>query len=257
LPEDTAGLALMQLRSMTRAPEVRMMLGLGVFIAIFLPGMMLWRGGKTTPFPEAGKPFIATVAVVMILFTLLQLVCNQFGCDRDGFRSLVLLPTPRERLLFGRNLALLPLAAAIALIPLVAVSWFARLSAPVIAATMLQFLAAFLLFCIVGNLASILMPYRIASGSLKPTKQSWQTQVALMVLHLLYPMIISVVFIPPAVGFVVAKLGWLPAAPVNLLGSLLLVGGFAVLYWFTLGPVGRLLQRRETKILRAVTEVME
>ena len=257
LPEDTAGLALMQLRSMTRAPEVRMMLALGLFMAIFLPAMLLWRGGKVTTFPEAGKPFMGTVAVVMILFTLLQLVCNQFGCDRDGFRSLVLLPTPRERLLFGRNLALFPLASAIALIPLVAVSWLAKLSALVVMATVLQFVAAFLLFCTIGNLASILVPYRVASGSLKPSKQSWRTQVAIMVVHLLFPMIISVVFIPPAIGFGVERLGWLPAAPVNLLGALVLIGVFAVLYWFTLRPLGRLLQRREPKILSAVTEVME
>ena len=257
LPEDTAGLALMQLRSMTRAPEVRMMLALGLFMAIFLPAMLLWRGGRVGTFPEAGKPFMGTIAVVMILFTLLQLVCNQFGCDRDGFRSLVLLPTPRERLLFGRNLALLPLASTIALIPLVAVSWLAELSALVILATVLQFFAAFLLFCTIGNLASILVPYRIASGSLKPTKQAWQTQVAIMVVHMLFPMLISVVFIPPAIGWGVARLGWLPATPVNLLGSLLLVAVFAGGYWFTLRPLSRLLQRRETKILFAVTEVQE
>lgn len=257
LPEDTAGLALMQLRSMTRAPEVRMMLALGLFTAIFLTAIWLWRGEKFAAFPEAVKPFRGTAAVGMILFTLLQLVCNQFGCDRDGFRSLVLLPTPRERLLFGRNLALLPLASAIALIPLIAVSWFAKLSALVALATTLQFVAAFLLFCTLGNLASILVPYRIASGSLKPTKQSWQTTVAILVIHLLFPIIISVVFIPPAFGFVVERLGWLPAAPVNLLGTLVLVGVFGARYWLSLRPLSRLLQRRETKILRAVTEVAE
>lgn len=257
LADDTAALALMQLRSMTRAPEVRMMLALGLFMAVFLPVAILWRGGNPAKISEVAKPFIGTLVVVMILFSLLQLVCNQFGCDRDGFRSLVLLPTPRERLLFGRNLALLPLASAIAILPLVAMSWFARLSALIAMATALQFVAAFLLFCTIGNIASILMPYRIAAGSLKPSKQSWQTSLTMMAVHLSFPLVIWVVFIPPAIGFGAEQLGWLSAAPVNLLGSLVLVGLFAALYWLTLRPLGRLLQRRETHILTAVTEVME
>ena len=104
---------------------------------------------------------------------------------------------------------------------------------------------------------SILVPYRIASGSLKPTKQSWQSTLAIMAVHLLFPMLISVVFVPPLAGLLAAQFGGLPAAPVNLLGTLVLVGGFAALYGFTLRPLSRLLLRRETKILRAVTEVNE
>ncbi len=257
IPEDTAAVALAQFRSMTRAPEVRMILAMGLFMSIFLPAIIFWRGGSTGRFPEAGKPFIGTGAVVLVLYALLQLVCNQFGCDRDGFRGLVLLPTPRERLLLGKNLALLPLAAGIALVPLVAVSVFAKLSALVVMATVLQCAAAFLMFCTIGNLTSILMPYRIAAGSIKPTKQSWQTSLLMMMVALSFPLVISPVFIPPALGFGVERLGWLPAAPVNLLAALVLLGAFAVAYWFTLHPLGRLLQRRETKILRAVTEVME
>ena len=63
------------------------------------------------------------------------------------------------------------------------------------------------------------------------------------------------VFIPPVL--VLGRTVGYSAAPVNLLAALVLLGAFAVAYWFTLRPLGRLLQRRETKILRAVTEVME
>ena len=257
LPEDTVGLALMQLRSMTRAPEVRMMLGLGLFLAIFIPLMIAWRGGSAAPIPEVTKPFVGMLAVVMVLFALLQLVCNQFGCDRDGFRSLVLLPTPRERLLFGKNLALAPLAFAIALLPLVAVSVFAKLSVMVALATGLQFVAAFFMFCAVGNVASILMPYRIAAGSLKPSKQSWRIQLLMMLVHILFPLVVAPVFIPPLLGLAAQRWTHLPAGLVNFFTALVLVGGCAVVYWVTLAPLGRLLQRRETQILRAVTEEAE
>jgi len=257
LAEDNAALALAQCRSMTRAPEVRMMLAMGLFMAIFLPAMIFWRGGNNVNIPEAAKPFIATSAIVMVLFTLLQLVCNQFGCDRDGFRGLVLLPTPRERVLLGKNVALFPLASIIALVPLTAVSVLAKLSLVVVLATLLQFAAAFLMYCTLGNLASILVPYRIAAGSLKPTKQSWQTSLAVMLVHLSFPLVIWPVFIPPALGFGLERWGGLPAGWVNLFAALLLAVLFGALFVLTLRPLGRLLQRRETNILRAVTEVRE
>ena len=257
LPDDTAALALAQLRSMTRAPEVRMMLAMGLFVAIFLPAVILWRGGTSPKFPEAFRPFVGTGMMVMVLFTLMQLVCNQFGCDRDGFRGMVLLPTPRERVLLGKNLALFPLAAAIMIVPLVAVSVLVKLPPPVVLATLLQFAAAFLMYCAIGNLASILVPYRIAAGSLKPTKQSWQTSLAVMVVHLSFPLVIWPVFIPPALGFGLAKWSALPAGWVNLFAALLLAGAFGALYVLTLRPLGRLLQRREKNILGAVTEVRE
>ena len=257
IPDDTAGLALAQLRSMIRAPEVRMMLAMGLFVAIFMPLMIFWRGGSNKPLPEAGKPFIGTGAVVMVLFALLQLVCNQFGCDRDGFRSLVLSPTPRERLLLGKNLALATLSAAIALLPLAVMSVFAKLSVMVVLAMCLQFTAALFMFCALGNLTSILMPYRIAAGSLKPTKQSWRISLLVLLVHFLFPLAIAPVFIPPALGLVAERWGGLPASPVNCLAALVLVGGFAVVYWVTLQPLGQLLQRREIRILRAVTEAAE
>ena len=50
----------------------------------------------------------------------------------------------------------------------------------------------------------------------------------------------------------------LPAAvPVNLILSIVLAALAAVLYWQTLAPLGRLLHRRETKILGVVTVEVE
>jgi ABC-2 type transport system permease protein len=255
--DDTAALALAQLRSMTRAPEVRMMLAMGLFLAIFMPLMIFWRGGTSRHLPEAAKPFLGTGAVVMVLFALLQLVCNQFGCDRDGFRGLVLLPTPRERLLFGKNLAFAPLAVGIALLPLAAMSVFANLSVLVVLASGMQFAAAFFIVSTIGNLASILIPYRIAAGSLKPSKQSWRIQLLMMLVHFLFPVVIAPVFIPPILGLLAQRWAGLSSALVNFLAALVLVGAFGLVYWVTLSPLGRLLQRRETNILRAVTEVTE
>jgi hypothetical protein len=46
-------------------------------------------------------------------------------------------------------------------------------------------------------------------------------------------------------------------APVNLLLSAALAAVMALAYWQSLGPLGRLLQRRETKILGVVTVEVE
>lgn len=257
VPDDVAALALAQFRALSRAPEVRMMLGLGLFLSIFLPAVFLGSGGGSRPIPEAAKPFAGTVIVVMVMFSMLQLICNQFGCDRDGFRSLVLLPTPRERLLLGKNLAILPLAVLVALVPFAAASVFLKLTVWMVLAALLQFASAFLLFCAVGNLSSILAPFRLASGSLKPTKQSWQTMLFMLVLHMLFPLAAAPMFLPPLLGLGAQRFTGLPPGPVMLVVALALVAGFSLLYRATLRPLGQLMQRRETRILQAVTEVTE
>ncbi len=255
VPEDAAGLAMAQLRSMTRAPEIRLMLAMAIFMAILLPVMLFWRRGLD--WPAAVKPFVGTMAVALVLLMLVQLICNQFGFDRDGFRGLVLSPMPRDRLLLGKNLALLPLATFIAIVPLGVAIVLARLSWVSAVATLLQFVAAFLLFCTAGNLTSILAPFRIAPGSLKPSKQSGKSTLFMMLVHLLFPLAIAPVFIPPVLALAAASLAHLHPDPVDALASAGLLAVLLFLYARTLGPLGHMFQRRETKILQALTEIQE
>jgi hypothetical protein len=255
VPEDSAALALAQLRSMSRAPEIRMALGMGLFMPLFLPLMMFWGAGARLP--EVAKPFVGTGMVVMVAFMLLQLAFNQFGYDRDGFRGLVLLPTPRARLLLGKNLALLPVFALVAVVPLILLIVMAKLSLPVVLATLLQFIAAFGIVSMAGNLTSILLPYRVAVGSLKPTKSTWRMSVGILVVMVLFPVAISPVFLPPALGWALERWGGLPAGFINPIASAGLCGALGILYWILIQPMGRLMQRRETAILSAITESAE
>ena len=65
------------------------------------------------------------------------------------------------------------------------------------------------------------------------------------------------VFLPPLAGLLWG-LADLPAAvPVNLLLSLALAVLMVFGYWLALGPLGRLLQRRETAILNKVSLEVE
>lgn len=255
VPDDAAGLALAQMRSMVRAPEVRMALGMGLFLPILIPLMMLWGAG--TRLPEAGKPFFGTGVVVLVMFMSLQFACNQFGYDRDGFRGLVLLPTPRSRILLGKNLALLPVFIVITVLPLTAVSVFANLPLLAALASLVQFGGAFFIVSIVGSLCSILLPYRIAIGSLNPTKSNWRSVLGMMAIMLVFPMAISPIFVPPALGWAAERWLNLSAGLVNLGVSTILTVALLALYSALIKPLGRLLQSREGNVLRSVTEGAE
>ena len=127
----------------------------------------------------------------------------------------------------------------------------------VLIAAGLQLLAAFLLISMVGNLISVLVPYRVAPGSLKPTKSSTKTTILILVSRIFFPMVMAPIFFPPAIGLLWSTVGWLPAAPVNLFYSAALLALLAFFYRLSLGPLGELLQRREKEILQVVTKEIE
>jgi hypothetical protein len=182
---------------------------------------------------------------------------NLFGMDRGGFRALVLLPVPRRQILLGKNLAFLPIALAIGLVLLLVIALAQGVSAVVILAAILQLFAAFFLLSMVGNLISVFVPHRIAPGSLKPTKMSTLTTLLLFVSRLLFPVAMLPIFLAPGIGLLVSRVGWLPAAPANLIVSTLVLGLMGLSYRLTLNPLGDLLQRRETQILEVVTQEVE
>jgi ABC-2 type transport system permease protein len=255
IPEEAAASAMAFFRCLVRAPEVKMMLGTS-FIMLLIFGTMIFVR-RSANIGDNYKPLIATGAVVFMCLGLSQLMYNLFGFDRGGFRQLVLLPTPRKQILLGKNLAFLPLAVGIGAILLLFIMVVMRLSFVIIIAAFLQLLAAFLLLSMVGNLVSILVPYRIAAGSLKPTKSSTKTGVLIFLSRIFFPMIMAPIFFPPAIGLLLAGVGWLPAAPVNLFFSAALFALLALFYYLSLSPLGELLQRREKQILEVVTKEIE
>jgi hypothetical protein len=132
-----------------------------------------------------------------------------------------------------------------------------HLSPLTLVAVLLQLAALLLLAGLAGNLLSILVPYRIQQGTMKPTKMPGMAMLVLMVGHLLFPIAMAPVFVPPLAEFLWQKAGGPAAVPVNLILSVALAGLMTLAYWQTLGPLGRLLQRRETKILGIVTVEVE
>jgi hypothetical protein len=255
VPEETAASAMAFFRCLMRAPEVKMMLGTNFIMLLIFGTMIVVR--RSANISDNFRPFIATGAIVFMFLSLSQLMFNLFGFDRGGFRQLVLLPTPRKQILLGKNLAFLPVAIGIGAIFLLIVKIAMGISFVIIIASVLQLLAAFLLLSMAGNLISMLVPYRIAAGSLKPTKCSTKTNVLIFLSRMFFPLFVTPIFFPPVMGLLWSGVGWLPAAPVNLLFSAVLFVLLALLYQLSLNPLGELLQRREKEILEVVTKEIE
>ncbi|MBZ5537032.1 MAG: hypothetical protein LAO31_13850 [Acidobacteriia bacterium] len=254
VPRETAPLWLAFFRGLTRAPEVKMSLATNLIMIVVFSALFL---SKTWAVPEEKlKPFVASAAVALSSFGLIQLMFNQFGFDRNGFRTLVLLPTQRRHFLLAKNLTLFPIAFGLGLIFLGVLTLLLHIGVLTLAASCLQLLGAFLLLSILGNFASIMVPYRIAAGSLKPTKVSAKTSFFIFLSQMFSPIALIPILISPGLGFLLDYLGWLSAGLVNLLTSLILTILLMYLYWISLDRLGWLLQWREKEILEAViTEV--
>lgn len=254
-PEQVGALSLALLRSLLRAPEVKMALGSNLFGLIILGFMFFSRGIGTMG--TTSQLFVVTGIVAFPFLGLLQLMFNVFGLDRDGFRALVLLPVPREHVLLAKNLAFLPMAIVIGVVLILLSIGLAKLSIPLIAAACFQFLALFLLLSVAGNLVSILAPYRVAPGSLKPTKAPGRKMFLIVLWQFLFPLAMAPVAIPAGLGLLSEHLGWLPAAWIDLASSILLAAAAAAAYSLLLPPLGRFLQKREKMILETVTQEVE
>ena len=253
VPEEAAAVALATLRSMLRAPEVKMAWASSFIILPILAPVLL----SNSKIPDYARPFFATGAVAVSIFLLFQFLANQFGLDREGFRALMLSPVDRRLILLGKNLASLPVAAGFGLLLLTLVGAILHLTALTILAALCQLVAMLLLAGLIGNLLSILVPYRIQPGTMKPTKMPALAMLVMVLCQALFPLAILPAFVPPLLELLWKKAELPAGVPVNFILSALLATLAALAYHKSLPPLGRLLQRRETKILSLVTIEVE
>lgn len=255
IPEQACALALATFRSLLRAPEVKMIWAMSLILPIIIGAGIILR--NPSRLPDDAKPFIATGTAVISLLMLIRFLSNQFGFDRDGFRCLMLSPADRRLILLGKNLACLPpvLFPGVVLLALICVPL--RLPPLTIAATLFQLVTLFLVVGMAGNFISIIAPQRIAPGTLRPTKMKIEIALLMFALQFLFMAVIAPIFLPAFSEWVWRRAGLPAFIPVNLILSAALCSAMVLIYWQTLEPLGRLLQRRETKILESVTAEVE
>jgi len=255
VPEEASASASAFFLCFIRSPEVKMALAMNILMPLIFGVVLLVR--HPSDVGNIAKSFIAAGVVAFTLLGTGRFLYNQFGYDRSGFRTLVLLPVARKHILLGKNIALMPMTLGVGLIFLVLVKFALDVPIIIILAAFLQLLTAFFLLCITGNLFSVFFPYRIAIGSLKSTKIAPLTGFLVFLTQLMFPILMLPIFFPPALGSLFSAIGWIPLAAGNLLFSILILAIVGICYRVSLNGLGGLMQRREKEILRVVTQEVE
>jgi hypothetical protein len=215
-------------------------------------GSMLVRSRNTVA--ESFRPLIAIGGMGFVLLGIVQLMSNQFGFDRDGFRVFVLSSARRRDILMGKNLSFAPLVFGMATLVLLALQMVAPMSWDHVLAMIPQFVSMYLLYCLLMNFLSICAPVFVAAGSLKPSNPKLTTVLMhLLTFTLLFPLTQAATLIPLGTEAALRFFGYGAHVPICLLLSLLECALVAVIYYFGSEALGSLLQSRESKILEAVT----
>jgi hypothetical protein len=254
LSEQTSAIALACFQSLLRAPEAKMLLLTPIIMVVVFGSMLVTRGSAIAGATGSLVPF---GAMAMTLFSMVQLVGNQFGFDRSGFRIFVLSPAPRRDILLGKNLAVAPWAFGIGWAMILLVQILRPMPVDQFLAQVPQTISMFLIFCLMANWLSILAPMPVAAGSLKPVNPSFVTILFQFVFMLALPIALSPVLLPLLVEALLPADGWTAHVPVGLLVAIAECAIIVVIYWVVLTSQGELLQRREKAILEVVTRKAE
>lgn len=253
LSEQTSAVAFASFRSLTRAPEAKMMLMTPVIFTLVFGSTFLRSHSNPG---ELLRPMMASGLMAFVLLGLMQLAGNQFGFDRSGFRVFVLGGTPRHDILMGKNLAVLPFAVGLGLLGTIALQFAFPMRIDHLAAIPFQLVSMYLMYSVVLNLLSILAPSAVASGTLRPVKlKGMSVLIHLLFFFFILPVALAVTLIPIGLEFLFNEsIGYFP---VYLSLSVIEFGIILYLYPRALVHQGRFLQAREQHILEIVAAKAE
>jgi ABC-2 type transport system permease protein len=252
--EQVSAIALAGFRSLVRAPEAKMLLLAPIIMVVIFGSMFVVNA---VDLPEMVRPLVIFGGMSMVLIGMIQLVGNQFGFDRNGFRVFVLCAAPRRDILMGKNLAVAPFAFVLATLVALIVEVVYPMRVDHLLATWPQMVSMFLLFCLVANFMSILAPTPIAAGSLKPANPKLTVILLQMVFLSLMPMFLVPLVVPLGLEFLLDHTEVISGVPIYLILSILICCGVVGLYGLALTWQGQMLQWREQKILEIVTTKVE
>ena len=253
VPDDIAAMALASFFHLVR--ELRFKVAI-LWVPLLGLMLLLVRGGGLSRSSLAS--FAPASAASLAFLGVLQFATNLFGSDRDGFRALMLLPTPRARLLAARNLALLPVTLTIGVCFLAAAAILYRIPALAVLTGLILVLTAHVLMSVAGNLYSVLLPMRISATTLSRTRTGAGTALLSGLLHLaLLPVIMLVLALPAGVDFVAASFLGLESAALMPIVALVCLAAALGAYVLALPGQGRLLASREQLMLATPSRSVE
>jgi ABC-2 type transport system permease protein len=254
LSEQASAVTFACFRSLVRAPEAKLLL-LSPIIMTFVFGGMFFNQ-QTAP-PELLRPLIVSGAFLFIFFMTLGIMGNQFGFDRSGFRVYVLAPVPRKDILLGKNLSMAPFLFGFMMIFAVLLQIINPMRIDHFLGVVVQMVPMFLVFCMLGNILSTIAPMPTAAGSMKPVKPKAATMLIHFAFVFLSPIALAPTLIPLGIEFLLSRSGGLTWFPAYLIFTVVECAVVVWLYPRILNEQGRLLERRERRILEIVTTKSE
>ena len=254
LSEETAAIALASFRSLLRAPEAKMMMLTPLIMVVIFGSMLI--ANRLQP-PEVLRPMMAFGGMAMAMLGMVQLVGNQFGFDRSGFRVYVLCSASRRDILLGKNLAFAPLALGLATVMALVLECIFPMRVEHLLAVIPQMISIVLLVCLLANFLSILAPMPIAAGSLRPSRPRLVPMVMQMGFVVLLPVVLAPTVAPLWIQYAHERLLSIKGVPTCLLLSALECAAVVYLYRTVLNWQGSFLQSREQRILEIVTTKAE
>ncbi len=252
--EETSAVAFASIKMLLRHPMVRMQLIAPFLVGGLLFALYFFRSSGISQLPEFARSAIPTAALAWPVLNGAILFANIFGTDGNGFRSFILLPTPRRTYILGRNLALGSLfGTQMVVFVLLAFAVF-RPGIFALLIAMINVGYTLLLLSTLGNLFSLYLPYKLSSDSLRGAGNK---PVAVLTTFL-FMFLLPLIFLPPMVcalaDFALAYLyaGW--RFSLGLVLALVFLGLALLGYRWMLDMCGGIFARRETRILEAVTK---
>ena len=253
LNEHQSAVATSTMVGVIRAPEAKMALLTPFLVMVLLGLSFAYRDG--TNLPQAFRPFTGIGVATFAMLGIMQLINNQFGYDRSGFRCLVLSPARRSDILIGKNMAFAPFALGIGALGILAMQWFVPLKFTHLLATFVQLGTIYLVTCMVANFMSIRAPLAIAAGTMKPMNINLGVVVLQLLITILLPIGLLPTMLPPALDLVVNEFWDGPTLPVYLALSVLLFVATTLVYRWVVQRQALMFADRETAILDTVTQV--
>jgi ABC-2 type transport system permease protein len=242
-----SAIARTSLLSFIRAPEAKLLL-LSPIILLGLYGYLL-RGKASAGSFGGFSSLLSLGAITMGMVSVMQILQNQFGLDREGFRAYLLSPTPRSEILMGKNIAIAPVGLGVGLAALMLLQFLMPMDASHFAGGCFQLGSAYLLMCLLCNMLSIVCPIRLKNNALKPANSNWKSSVIHLFGTLMVPITMSPLLIPGLVEFFLSSRGSLVYFSLHLIG---LIASFIAYRWL-ITKQGSLLKKREQSILEVLT----
>jgi ABC-2 type transport system permease protein len=254
--EPAAAVALATVRNVTKDTQLKATLIAPVAMFVLFGMAALIPAARAESLPSQLPPLMALAAVAFMTSAASQLVANQFAFDRAGFRAAVLSPADRRDIVLGKNLASAPFALALAALALVAVGLATGLRFDHWMAAAVAAPALHLLYCLPGNLVSVLAPIGLPLPGGKPQPRMIP-MLAQMSLLVVLPLMTLPFFVPLGVEFLLEWWAGREFVPVALPLTLVLAGAVALLYRAVLPLEGQLLHTRERAVLAEVVSKSE